>query len=136
MKIGIVGSRQYQNPKKIKDFVFMLKEKFGNQLEIVSGEQPKGADGFAKTSALELKIKYVSFPPKHYDWNMHCINPPSFYNKEYRPYYFNQRNQEIVNYSDMIFCFIPSWIEIEQSTGTYDTYKRALKANKSVTIIS
>ena len=60
IKIAIVGSRGYTNTKKIKDFIFKLKEKFGDELEIVSGGQKDGADGLAKKYALEFDMKYVN----------------------------------------------------------------------------
>ena len=50
MKVAIVGSRKYTNSRKVKDFVFNLKEQFGDELEIVSGGQKHGADGYAKKS--------------------------------------------------------------------------------------
>ena len=37
MKIGIVGSREYQNFRKVKDTIFALKNKFGDNIIIVSG---------------------------------------------------------------------------------------------------
>ena len=37
IKIGIVGSRSYTNKQKIKDFIFRLKEKYGENVIIVSG---------------------------------------------------------------------------------------------------
>ena len=37
MKIAIVGSRRYENKKKIKDFIFKLKEEYGERTIIVSG---------------------------------------------------------------------------------------------------
>ena len=37
MKIGIVGSRRYENKKKIKDFIFKLKQEHGDDTVIVSG---------------------------------------------------------------------------------------------------
>ena len=37
MKIGIVGSRRYENKKKIKDFIFKLKQEHGTDTVIVSG---------------------------------------------------------------------------------------------------
>ena len=43
-KIGIVGSRAYTNKKRIKDLIFTIKEKYGNEVEIVSGGQKDGAD--------------------------------------------------------------------------------------------
>ena len=72
IKIGIVGSRKYTDKKKIKDLLFEIKEKYDNEVEIVSGGQKDGADGYAKKFALEFGMKYVEFPPAHYSWNMHC----------------------------------------------------------------
>ena len=34
MKVAIVGSRRYENKKKIKDFVFKLKNEYGNKTTI------------------------------------------------------------------------------------------------------
>ena len=59
IKIGIVGSRSYANKKKIKDLIFQIKEKHGDEVEIVSGGQHDGADGFAKKFALEFDMSYV-----------------------------------------------------------------------------
>ena len=56
-RVGIVGSRTYTNRRKIKEFVYKLKEKFDDKVEIVSGGQLKGADGFAKKFALEFDMK-------------------------------------------------------------------------------
>jgi len=48
VRIAIIGSRSYTNKRKIQDFIFKLKEKVGDDLEIVSGGQKDGADGYAK----------------------------------------------------------------------------------------
>jgi len=58
-KVGIVGARIYTNKLKVKEFVYSLKEKFGDDVEIVSGGQSKGADGYAKKFALEFDMKYL-----------------------------------------------------------------------------
>ena len=54
IKIGIVGSRKYTDKRRIKDLIFEIKEKYGDGVEIVSGGQKDGADGFAKKYALEF----------------------------------------------------------------------------------
>ena len=46
-KIGIVGSRAYTNKKNVKDLIFEIKEKYADNVEIVSGGQKDGADGYA-----------------------------------------------------------------------------------------
>ena len=37
MKVGIVGSRKYTNKNNIRDFVYRIKEEFGDKDENVSG---------------------------------------------------------------------------------------------------
>ena len=61
IKIGIVGSRSYTDKKKVKDLIFEIKEKYGDEVEIVSGGQRDGADGFAKKYALEFDMSYVRY---------------------------------------------------------------------------
>ena len=35
MKVAIIGSRRYENKKKIKDFVFKLKQQYGDKTIVV-----------------------------------------------------------------------------------------------------
>ena len=132
-RVGIVGSRTYTNRRKIKEFVYKLKEKFDDKVEIVSGGQLKGADGFAKKFALEFDMKYVEFPPRHYTYNQHCILEESHYGKRYYPKNFFDRNKQIVEYSDYIVAFM---IKDKQSSGTMNTIETAQKMNKKVIILN
>ena len=61
IRIGIVGSRSYTDKKKIKDLIFEIKTKYGNEVEIVSGGQKEGADGYAKNTLLNLIWIMLSF---------------------------------------------------------------------------
>ena len=133
IKVGIVGSRGYTNKKKIKDLIFQIKEKHGDEVEIVSGGQKDGADGFAKKFALEFDMTYVEFPPSHYNHNMHCILPVGEYNKPYYVSNFFKRNKQIAEYSNIIVAFIPDGVE---SRGTMDTVGHAEKLKKLVKIIN
>lgn len=132
IRIGIVGSRNYQNSHKIKDFIWQSKQKFDNDLIIVSGGQKLGSDGYAKKYAIDFKIKYVEFPPRHYSYNQYCIFDYNYYNQKYQVYYYNQRNTSIVEYSNKLICFVSC--EIEKSKGTFDTYKKAKKMNKTTVV--
>ena len=132
-RVGIVGSREYTNRRKIKEFVFKLKEQFGDKVEIVSGGQKLGADGYAKKFALELGMNYVEFPPSHYSWNMHCKLPATKYNKPYYVSNYFKRNKQIAEYSDIVIAFIPDGVE---SRGTMSTIKYAIKEKKLTKILS
>ena len=133
MKVGIVGSRKYTNKNNIRDFVFRLKEEFGDDVEIVSGGCKYGADKYAKKYALEFDMKYVEFPPSHESYNIHCILPKYKYGKPYAVWHFFERNKEIAKYSDKIIAFIPVGIK---SNGTMNTIEHAQKMKKKVVILN
>ena len=132
IKIGIVGSRTYTNKQKIKDLIFEIKEKYGNDVEIVSGGQKNGADGLAKKFALEFDVDYVEFPPAHYSHNMHCKLSPKHYNRPYYVTNYFKRNKQIAEYSNIIVAFIPDGVE---SKGTMNTVSHARELKKLVKII-
>ena len=133
IKIGIVGSRSYANKKKIKDLVFEIKEKYCDEVEIVSVGQQDGADGYDKKFALEFGMNYVEFPPAHYRWNMHCKLSASQYDRPYYVSNYFKRNKQIAEYSDIVVAFIPDGVE---SKGTKNTLEHAKKAKKLIKIIN
>ena len=133
IKVGIVGSRVYTNKKRIKDLIFEIKEKYGDEVEIVSGGQKDGADGYAKKFALEFDMSYVEFPPSHYSWNMHCKLPATKYNKPYYVSNYFKRNKQIAEYSNIVIAFIPDGVE---SRGTMSTIQYAIKEKKLTKILN
>ena len=133
IKIAIVGSRVYTNNLRIKNFIYELKVKYKDEVEIVSGGQKLGADGFAKKYALEFDMKYVEFPPRHYTYNQHCILDQSHYGKKYFPKNFYDRNKQIVEYSDYIVAFMN---KDDYTKGTLLTIEEAKKMNKKVIILN
>ena len=133
IKVGIVGSRQYTNKKKIKDLIFELKQGYADCVEIISGGQQYGADGYAKKFALEFDLDYIEFPPAHYSWNMHCKLPATEYNKPYYVTNYFKRNKQIAEYSDIIVAFIQKGVE---SRGTMNTIHHAEKQKKLIQILN
>ena len=133
IKIGIVGSRAYTDRNKVKELIFEIKTKYGNEVEIVSGGQKDGADGYAKKYALEFDMNYVEFPPAHYSHNIHCKLSAKHYNKPYYVSNFFKRNKQIAEYSNIIVAFIQKGVE---SRGTMDTVGHAQKLKKMVKIIN
>ena len=133
IKIAIVGSRAYTNKQKVKDLLFEIKQKYGDEVEIVSGGQKLGADGFAKKYTLEFDMNYTEFPPAHYSHNMHCKLPPQHYNKPYYISNYIKRNKQIAEYSNIVVGFLQKGIE---SRGTMDTIGHAKKLKKMVKIIN
>ena len=133
MKIAIVGSRRYENKKKIKDFIFKIKQKYGENTTIVSGGCKQGADRYAKKYALELGLQYEEYPPFHEVHNLYCTLPSSRYDKPYSVRNFFARNKIIAGTADIIVGFVPEGVE---ANGTMNTISYAQKMKKKYIIIS
>jgi len=133
MKVAIVGSRDYQNIRKIKDTLFQLKQKFGDKLIIISGGAKYGADKFARKYALEFGMRYREFNPAHTTKNLYSAMSDDYYEKPYHVSQFHHRNMLIARDCDVMMAFIANGAD---SGGSMSAIKRAKKLNKKVTIIS
>ena len=133
MKVAIIGSRRYENKKKIKDFIFKIKKEYGEGTTIVSGGCKTGADKYAKKYALELGLQYEEYPPFHEVHNLYCTMPSSRYGKEFSMKNFFARNKIIAGTSDFVVGFIPDGVE---ARGTMNTLQYAEKFDKKTIIIN
>ena len=133
MKIGIVGSRKYENKRKIKETIFNLKQKFGNNLVIFSGGCPDGADKYAKKYALELDCQYVEVNPSHTIKNLYSYMRKDWYGKKYSIKNFFVRNKILAKSIDKLIAFVP---EGDNASGTASTVKYAMEFNKKVVVIT
>ena len=132
LKVGIVGSRVYENRKKIKEFIFKLKNDKGNDTIIVSGGCKQGADYYAKKYALELGLQYVEYPPFHSTHSLYCPLPEHRYNQPFNMKNFFVRNKIIAQASDYVVGFIPRGVD---APGTNSTLEYAQKFGKKTLII-
>ena len=136
VRVGIVGSRLYENKLKIKEFVFKLKQKFDGENKrviVVSGGCKDGADRYAKKYALEFGLDYEEYPPAHQQHSLYCVLPRNHYNKIYHPSNFHMRNKLIAKSSDYIVGFIPIGVDAK---GTKSTLEYARDYNKKYKIIN
>ena len=133
MKVAIIGSRRYENKKKIKDFIFKLKNEYGDKTIVVSGGCKQGADRYAKKYALELGLQYEEYPPFHEVHNLYCSLPESRYDKPFSMRNFFARNKIIAGTVDFIVAFIPEGVE---ANVTMNVLEYAKKLNKKRIIIS
>lgn len=134
MKVAVVGSREYENKRKIKDFIFEMKQKFGDDLVIISGGCPDGADKYAKKFSLELGVRYQEFNPAHTTHNLYSAMPEKYYGKPYHVSQFHHRNQLIAKACDVMACFIPD--SGDKASGTESAIKAAKKLGKNVVILN
>ena len=132
MKIALIGSRRYENRKKIKDFIFKLKKDKGEDTIIVSGGAKDGADRYAKKYALELGLQYEEYPPAHKSHNLYCPLHERNYSKPYSVKNFFARNKQIAIHSEYVVAFIPRGVD---SPGSMSTINYAKKFGKKTLVI-
>jgi predicted Rossmann-fold nucleotide-binding protein len=133
MKIAIVGSRRYENKRKIKELIYSLQQKFKKDLTIISGGCKSGADKYTKKFALEADVKYVEYLPAHENKSLFCVLPASYYGKSYSVKNYFARNKQIAKASDIIIGMIPNSIV---SNGTQSTLDYGKKFGKKTIIMS
>ena len=127
MRVAILGSRRYENKKKIKDFIFKLKQAYGSDTIVVSGGCKHGADKYAKKYTFEVGLQYEEYPPFHEVHNLYCVLPESRYDKPFSMRNFFVRNKIISSVCDFIVAFIPEGVE---ANGTKSVLEYAKKLKK------
>lgn len=116
MRIAIVGSRQFANPRKVREYVMDLicNTQEDGEFVIVSGGAA-GPDTIAEEVADQFQVPVALYLPA---WDVHGKRAGVF------------RNQEIVDKADRVVAFWDG-----ESKGTLDTIKRTLKARKHLEVI-
>jgi hypothetical protein len=104
-RIGICVTQHYQHKRKIKDMIFMLKEKFNDKFEIVTTGDTKSYEKFVKNYAIQFDCEYKEFLPSHYQKTLYSVMPMSFYGKEYSPKNFFIRDLHFAKYVDYLMVF-------------------------------
>ena len=131
MRVGIIGSRTYENKRKVREMIYKLKEQFGDELTIVSGGCKDGADKYARKYALEMDCKYIEFNPAHTVRNLYSALHAAYYGKEYHVKYFFHRNKMLAGYVDYLIGSGSN-----DSNGTAYTLNEARKKGKKVVILT
>ncbi len=133
MKVAIIGAREYNNTRKIKDILTSLKRKVGDELIIISGGAKDGADHHVKKYAIEFGLKYQEYNPAHTPRNLYSAMPDSYYGKPYHVSQFHHRNMLIAKACDKMIALVPAR---SVANGTESAIKSVKKLNKPVVIIS
>lgn len=133
MKVAIIGSREYNNTRKIKDILTSLKRKFGAELKIISGGAKDGADKHVKKYTIEFGIDYQEFNPAYTPRNLYSGMSDGYYGKPYHVSQYHHRNMLIAKACDTMIALIPRGAK---ATGTESAIKSIQKLNKPVVIIT
>jgi hypothetical protein len=104
MRIGVTGTKTFENKMKIKNFMFKLKE-YGDDITIVGLGERDGADKYVKRYALDFGYTYKEANPPHTPQNLYSLLSEMHYNKPYSPKNFFSRNKIYAQYVDKCVVF-------------------------------
>ena len=132
MKLGVLSSKNFEDNRKIKEFMFMLKNKQKqHDIHIVSRGITVGEKEIKKI-ALSSGYQYTEIPPYYNDWNIYCINQGYRYGKEYNFKHLLFSENDFVNDVDNIILFLD---KTQDDVAINRIVKLANKKNKEIIII-
>jgi len=127
MNIGIVGSRDFNDYKRLKAMLDLYK---GKVSKIVSGGA-KGADGLGKRWAEENGVEYIGHDAEWDDLDAEpCVIKKRRDGSEYNVLAGFNRNTHIVNDSDLVIAFWDA-----KSNGTKDSIDKAHATRTTITTV-
>ncbi len=133
MRIAIIGSRIYENSRKIKTLLSELKARFGTELTIISSGGTEGADKYVRKTAIEFEIEYKEYNLAHTHKNLYSAMSEHYYGKPYHVSQFHHRNNLIAKNCDMMIALIP---QTDTSKSCENIIHLVQKHNKKVVILS
>ena len=105
MKIALIGDEKYENRGELKETIFELKEKFGEDLTIITRGKKNGVEKWVRKYALEMNLKYIEFNPAHTSRTLYSGMEDEYYDKPYHPTQPLHQYDCIVHNSDKIVYF-------------------------------
>lgn len=105
MKIGITGSTHFGKRSDIKDLLFKLKEKFDDDLQVITLGSRLGVDFIVKEETKTFNIDYKESPSYSNSWNIYCIGNRYKYGHRFSPGLYYSSIGGFVNYIDSCIIF-------------------------------
>lgn len=137
-RIGVLFGERYENKMEMKDYIFNLCKKYGeDNIEIVTSVVKYGLSGFLKKFVLEGNcgnVGFCEFPPHHHQSTTHTKNPTYMYNKPYHPMNYKRCFMEVIEYSSGIVLF-PNYDGDNDGWWMDDIQKKCNKMGKPTIIV-
>ena len=103
MNIALIGSPKYENIRKIRDFIFTIKERVGTNTNIITRGNKDGCEKYVRKYALEFGLRYTEYNPAHTSRNLYSGMSDEYYDKPFHPTQSLHQYNCIVNHADKIF---------------------------------
>ena len=105
MNIALIGSPNYENVRDIREFIFKIKNRFGDNCNIITRGNKNGCERYVKKYAIDFGMRYTEFNPANTTKNLYSGMSDEYYDKPFHPTQKLHQYDCIVRNSDKIFYF-------------------------------
>lgn len=105
MRIALIGSPTYENRGEIKDLVWNLKQKFGDELILITRGNKDGIEKWVRKFSLEMGVKYIEYNPANTPMSLYSGMSEDYYEKPFHPTQPLHQYDCVVRGSDKIYYF-------------------------------
>ena len=105
MNIAIIGSPKYENLRKIREFMFNIKQKLGTNVNIISRGNKDGCEKYVRKYALEFGFRYTEYNSANTVRNLYSGMSDDYYGKPYHPTQTLHQYDCVVKHADKIIYF-------------------------------
>lgn len=101
-RIAIIGPTTCQKKKEVQEFLFKVKQTFGNTCTIFSGGNDEGIEKDTKKYALQFELSYREFNPSFTGVNQFSALNEAYYTKRFHPSHYQHRYAEMLKHIDRL----------------------------------
>jgi hypothetical protein len=105
MRIALIGSPKYENRGEIKELIWKLKQKFGDDLILITRGNKDGIEKWVRKFTLEMGVKYIEYNSASSPMSLYSGMEKDYYGKPYHPTQPLHQYDCIVRGSDKIVHF-------------------------------
>lgn len=103
--IALIGSSRYDDNRKIREFIFKIKETFGENTNIITRGNTDGCERWVKKYTLDFGLRYTEYNSAHTVRNLYSGMSSDYYGKSFHPTQKLHQYDCVINHSDKIFYF-------------------------------
>ena len=105
MRVALIGSPKHENRGEVKELIWNLKKKFGDELILITRGQSAGIERWVRKFALEMGVKYIEYNSASTRMSLYSGMNKEYYGKPYHPTQPLHQYDCVVNGSDKIYHF-------------------------------
>jgi hypothetical protein len=105
MNVAILSSPKYENVRKLREFLFNIKEKMGTDVNIITRGNKDGGEKYIRKYAIEFGFRYTEYNPAHTVRNLYSGMSDEYYSKPFHPTQTLHQYDCVVKHADKFFYF-------------------------------